>query len=734
MKRYPSIILLVLGFLVSGMCRTQAAETDAATWDVQSLSEEGDFEYEFTTGLITADEGVVVTYGDTRLTASRLQLNRRTGVAVATGVVTLEQGGYSWQSSRLEYDFFNRKILSQGEDETFRMGRTPFFVSGMTLEAKMDENEYVIGDGFVTTDDLAEPGHRIRAKRLTLVPGEYVEARGATVYMGKVPVFYWPRYRRTFEGSTSSFDFVPGYRSIFGAYLETDYNFTLVPQKVKGTLNFDWRSKRGYGGGADFDYNLGTLGFGRTGIYHTDDRAPGLSSIGTPLESGRRRIHFTHRVNIQTNLTLKANVRYQSDEFVARDFFESEYRQHLSPPTFAEAVKYWRNFSLNIMAQPQVNDFFERVERLPDVRLTSARQKLGRLPLYYEGESSFGYFRRQFAFNSLPEYAAVRADSFHQVVYPMMLANRFSLVPRVGGRLTHYGESEGAGIPFQEENRFVFNTGAELSTKISRTWAQAGSRFWDVDGLRHIVEPSINYVYVPKPNVRPNQLPQFDTLYPSLRLIPIEYPDFNSIDSVDAQNVIRLGWRNRLQTRRDENLTDFLNWAIYADWRLAPLPGQSTFSDAFSDLAWRARDWLTLNSELRYDVGSEVLRSAYHSFAVEPGDRWSLRLGHFYFRQTPGFGALSQNNLLSSDFYLRMNENWGLRFRHFFEARDGKLQEQYYSLYRDLRSWTGALTFRVRQNGVGPDDFTVAFTFSLKASPRLGLGADSVQPSRLLGQ
>ncbi|HEY1719108.1 MAG TPA: hypothetical protein VGH42_12550, partial [Verrucomicrobiae bacterium] len=63
-----------------------------------------------------------------------------------------------------------------------------------------------------------------------------------------------------------------------------------------------------------------------------------------------------------------------------------------------------------------------------------------------------------------------------------------------------------------------------------------------------------------------------------------------------------------------------------------------------------------------------------------------------------------------------------------------RLQQQFYSIYRDLRSWTGALTFRLIDNGVGPKDFTVAFSFSLKASPKEHLGADVVAPYHLVGE
>jgi hypothetical protein len=95
----------------------------------------------------------------------------------------------------------------------------------------------------------------------------------------------------------------------------------------------------------------------------------------------------------------------------------------------------------------------------------------------------------------------------------------------------------------------------------------------------------------------------------------------------------------------------------------------------------------------------------------------------------------SGDNLITSTMFYRLNDNWGFRATHDFNAQEGRLQQQFYTLYRDLRSWTGALTFRVIDDGNGqPRDFTVAFTFSLKANPRYHLGDDTVQPYRLVGE
>jgi hypothetical protein len=61
------------------------------------------------------------------------------------------------------------------------------------------------------------------------------------------------------------------------------------------------------------------------------------------------------------------------------------------------------------------------------------------------------------------------------------------------------------------------------------------------------------------------------------------------------------------------------------------------------------------------------------------------------------------------------------------------MEEQQYSLYRDLRSWTVAFSFRVRESRIGPTDYTVALTASLKAFPRFKLDQDANNPSLLLG-
>ncbi|MGI8965371.1 MAG: hypothetical protein ACR2H1_04695, partial [Limisphaerales bacterium] len=329
------------------------------------------------------------------------------------------------------------------------------------------------------------------------MPGEYVEARNATLFLGKVPVFYWPRYKRSFGRHPNNFVFTPGYRSLQGPFLLSIFNW-YWSEKLDGALHLDLRQRRGLAGGPDFNYNLGRLGQGSFQYYFAKDLAPEVERNPLPVDENRQRLKFSHQATLRTNLTAKAVVAYQSDPYIVRDFFEGEYRQNVQPNTFAEVNQLWPNFALDFLAQPRVNDFFETVERLPDVKLTAFPQQVGVSPIYYESESSVGYFRRKFSNTNTAQadFEALRGDSYHQLTLPQTFFGWLNFIPRVGGRFTYYTEGSGRGAMTSEQTRGVFNSGAEISFKSSRVWRGIESHFWDVNELRHIIEPALNYVFV----------------------------------------------------------------------------------------------------------------------------------------------------------------------------------------------------------------------------------------------
>ncbi len=615
----------------------EPATPDEPVWEIESL-EPGEFDYNLDEGLVILNDRFRITFEEQGerafIIADRGRLDQATGEIFAEGSVTLQNQDRVVTAERLVYNFQTRAM----QTNNFRAGQAPFFIEGTNIKGDATSNRYSADGAWLTTDDRSDPVLRIRTRHLSIVPGKVVEARGATLYAGNVPFFYFPYYRRRLDRPSSQWSITPGYRSRYGLFFEGSYDWHLN-ERLGGEAHLDYRTRRGWAAGLDTRYDLGQAGSGEASVYLLDDRDPtagaGRHSLDADFSgrNNRHRLSLYHSANIQPSLTAKLVLQDQSDAFVNRDFFESQFRRNPQSASYFELAKHWRNFSVSLLVQPQVDDFYQTVERLPEIRVTGLRQRLGVTPVFYESESSVGHFEFRPAATELGlhNYEAFRADTHQQLLVPRTYFGWLNVTPHAGVRLTHYGAASGGDSSLGQAggmDRSVFNTGVELSFKASSTWANAASGLLDVDGLRHIVQPLANYIYVPEPDRRPWELPQFDRELQTLRLRPVDFPGYNSIDSIDSRNVLRLGVRNRLQTKRNGQVDDLLNWELFTDWRLDTNGGEARFNDIYSDLEVKPRSWLLLGSEVRFDPNDRLLNEANHTVSLRPNDRWSWTVGH----------------------------------------------------------------------------------------------------------
>ena len=622
-RRRPAIAALVFLFALFPFA---VSAQQQATWVVQSLNQiipgapPGSVDV---VGDIAYGTNVFVQYSNATLMADCARVDYQSGEVVADGHVRIEQGSMLWTGDHIRYNFKTHQMQS----EQFRTGRPPVFAQGEQLQGDITNKTYHARHAFVTTDDVSNPAVYARSSHIKIVPGQYLEMWNAVLYLDGVPAFYFPYYRRELGPRANNWNFVPGYRTAYGPFLLSTYTWYLN-DSVDGRVHVDYREKRGVGTGPDLNLNLGRWGEASFRYYYLHDLDSTAGTNGTPWTNGipqnRQRFYFGYQATPATNLNLKALVNWQSDPLVLHDFFEGAYRDNPQPFSFTEANKYWDNWSIDVLTTPQVNNFFDQVERLPDAKLTGHRQQVFNTPVYYESESSAGYYRMYFADTNGPRalnYSAPRADTFQQVLLPYTFFGWLNVTPQAGGRFTYYGSETGPGGTNSATWRNVFNTGVETSFKASQLWAGATNSLLAIDGLRHIIEPSATYAYVPNPSKSPSQMPQFDSALPSLLLLPIQFPDNNNIDSIASENVIRFGLRNTLQTKRDGQLDSLLDWNVLVDWRLnpshnkvnldEPFSSQERFSDLYSDLAFKPRSWLVLDSQLRYAINGGKLNLAF---------------------------------------------------------------------------------------------------------------------------
>jgi LPS-assembly protein len=703
----------------------------------------------FHNGGVASNQTTVVTFDEARQIEA-------TDLLICEGDVTILDHGHIWRGTNFIYNTKTGDVRAG----RFKTVMPPYFILGQNLGGVSNKVQTAT-NAIISTDDYQKPIFTIHARTITIAPGDYIEAHQATMYLGKTPIFYYPYYRRSLKQHPNNWEFVPGYRGLFGPYLYSAYNW-YGNGLVDGTIHLDERERRGLAGGPDFALHMGALGEAAFRYYYAHDTDPQADGIPAPhLGENRQRGQFVYEDYPTTNITARIVANYQSDPLVIRDFYLSEYNKNVEPASFMEANRLWPNWVLDGMFQPRLINFFETVERLPDVKLTGLRQQLGDTPIYYESETSAGYFERAFSETNVPvpftnyallpnglgydvttgrrggypNYSAARADTFHQFTLPQTFFGWLNVTPRIGGRGTYYSDVAGTQIHTNQQGRGIFNTGVDVSFKASQVFRDVESDVLDVHELRHIIEPEFNYAYIPTAS---SHVPLFDYQIPTLRLLPLDFPDYNSIDSIQSESVLRLMLRNKLQTKRRDGIEDLVNWAVYTDWNLNPGTNHS-FADLYSDLDLRPRSWITFNSSTRYDMADTRWREAIERVFIQPSTALSLSLGYYYlmnndpeFQTFPG-QTLAGHNLIDLSLYYRLNENWGVHIGERFEAQNGTFQQQLYSIYRDLRSWTAALTFRVNQGAGQPTDFTVGLTLSLKAFPRYKLNGDDDRPGQLLG-
>ena len=400
-----------------------------------------------------------------------------------------------------------------------------------------------------------------------------VLAKNCSYNVYGVPVFWLPFVYKPKDESLGLVQFQGGYNTFWGAFFLFSKKYKLTDSPYSSVrLMADYYTRRGFGYGADAEV---VTEFSRTRIlgYGIYDISPYATTEDVP----EHRLTIPHarynvRINNVTHITPRFDFRGQfqllSDYYFLYDFFKNQYNNNPEPSTYGAFEYQFDRFTASIFARARSNNFFNTVEDLPKFRLNFPRQQIFG-DIYWEGVTSLAYksmkwreFDRKRTLGNKVDpknYSSTRFDMLNMFFYNLKLKH-LSIIPRAGVRLTAYDRSSKKKITSDDllamfavsapegnssanvvnydarggaKARFVGEVGVEAAGKISRSWLNVRNAYWRLDGLRHVIEPYVNYTYIPKPSVDREHLYFFD-----------------ETDRIEKQNFVRLGIRNRLQTRR----------------------------------------------------------------------------------------------------------------------------------------------------------------------------------------
>jgi lipopolysaccharide assembly outer membrane protein LptD (OstA) len=394
------------------------------------------------------------------------------------------------------------------------------------------------------------------------------------LYIGSIPVLWLPVIYKPPKGDLGKWGVTLGQTTDWGFYAQTTNYWNIVDNSdvSLGITNMiDYYSRRGVALGNQTEmYTKDTQT--EFMVYGLMDGNASLNvpeaSRNRPIDPFRYGLQLKNISNITDRLSFRGNVAKLSDMYFLYDFFENIARINPQPATYGNINYQFDNASANLAIRPRVNDFFNVVETLPRLDITVPRQELfGNIS--FQSETSAGYYQMKWAefkqprspgLNDPSNYGTFRLDSVNFMYYPLKL-DWLNVIPRAGVRMTVYGNSSSTpvsasdldnmisvatspdnsgGSPVNNYNddggakfRVIPEFGVQFNTKISRSWTDVKNAYFDMDGLRHVMEPYVDYTYVSTPTVNRDNLYYFD-----------------DIDRIDSQNWVRVGLKNRLQTRR----------------------------------------------------------------------------------------------------------------------------------------------------------------------------------------
>jgi LPS-assembly protein len=534
----------------------------------------------------------------------------------------------------------------------------------------------------------------------------------------------------------------------------------------------DLRSTRGVGTGVDLidtriENRKEISGLSLAYLY---DLAPETSPTGLtrePMDANRYAASLKYRVTpkIEGNADWRfdSDLNLLSDTHYLQDFSREVYRTNPSPDNTLGVYRRDDRSLMSLYVRLRLNDFYRTDTRLPELAYDQVRAPLFGLPVLHEGKTSIGLIgqkaadgtqsalinplmnrtladpaaqrlldqlsgyelqlarqmlalplndpRRQAIKTQLEDTSYGRFNTYQEISLPMMFGNFLSVVPEAGIGYSRYFAQNG---PAGDSNRTQLHVGTESSFKFSKDYSSYQNHDWGLDGISHVCQPYANWSLLSANNLALGD-PMVDRLTPTTQPRPIDPMRFTATDEMQSWNVLRVGARNSLITKRNDAKFAWLYLDTYLNAFMNAPDNEQAFSNIYNDIQWRPLPWLTAYVSNQFPITND--KSSYNEFNTSlhfmPTDFFDFTLGT---RRLSGQPTQTDTNLFVLRTYTRLSENWGIGTDHMLELENHTLPYQQYTLHRDLGNWVAGMGITIRDN-LYKKEYGIMFSLSLKDFP-----------------
>ncbi len=595
---------------------------------------------EYTNDTLIASGGVTGRFENAMIRADVISGNPESGDLHAEGDILFERENVIWQGTELDYNY----LTQSGNFGPSSLNFDPVLMSVDHVE-RVSTNEYMLQGAEFTTCTNQHTHYVVKAKEARLVDEKYLVAKGVTVYLGKVPVFYFPYWRQKLSKSIFTYEF--GFGSEWGAYALINATVPLS-EHLESSTDLNLYGKRGVGLGQGFAWEYPNA-VGKFAAFYLKDEDP-YTKYDSPaqrdlINDDRYRFKLEHLQHFTDTHYVNTKLNYLSDPAILEEFFKSEYRENPQPENYLSWVYGNNLIGTEAFANRRLNDFYSNTDR-SEFSLDLYRTRVGNTPFYVQSENALASLNRVFSETNAPpmsSYGSKRVDTDNTVFLPQRWGF-LNLVARASYRATYYSKTADASRG--EDVRQIPGAGLEASFQATKILSERER--WYGKGLRHKIEPYADYQFE-KTDLDPDKLRQFD-----------------DVDGLMDENRVQVGLRNVLQTRRNNRVSRFIDLDLYTYYLMEKHGAKQNFDSLFIDarMPLTKRNMVDVEGEVDWNSGRVPFFNTRYSY---DRDDFIVGLEHLY-RQ-------GQQSLWTPRFDLYPEGKWSLEGYARYEDRSTDLEE-----------------------------------------------------------
>lgn len=687
-----------------------------------------------------------------------------------SGDVVMTSGQRTIRADQMYYDFEQSKaLIVNAEMRSFDVIRgIPIYVRAAKLR-QLAKNKFAGEDITLTTSEFYLPQISFNASSIIIIDTTSADERKGKISdrsfdaqmrdvrfkVADRTIFYWPFIRSNLQRPDTPLKSARvGHDDVWGTSVETRWHMSRLlglreDEGTDSTLALDYYGKRGVGGGAEIEYAREDY-FGRLSGYIIDDHGEdrlGRHSTRRDLEPPRElrgRFLWRHRHFLPHNWQLTGEVSYISDENFMEGFYRNEFNVGKEQETLVHLKRIEDNWGLAFLGKARINNFWDKLEELPSAEFHWTGQSLfdDKLTLYSDTQVS--RFRQRLASDStsiLSEEFFTFMSERAELDMPMRWGFA-KVVPFVAGTVA-YEDGRGfrtdidGGAAGREDNIWIGEAGARIfPLPMWKVYPEVESRLWDLDGLRHIIEP---------------------------RVTAVGYTESDSV--AEQRDILNVGISQRLQTKRGpadkQRTVDWMRLDMDVTWldssgdssagadrfiwnnpfiplvnRFSRRSGQAVLppqdrrsSDIFgprrnyfgADYIWRVSDTTAVLSDMNYDIQSGVVQQLNVGFSRLRWPNLSYYIGSRYLKRIDnGLGEEGSNAFTFAASYV-LDPRYTVVFSQQYDFDYGANIRSEVMLIRRYHRLCYGITFRVDES---MDRKAIVFSVWPEGVQELGFGSE----------